>query len=258
MITISNFGWRLGNQMLQIAAAYTLAKENNDEFLCPKWDYQKYFKFKHKLYQGEEVENNYKEVGFHYNKIPYSLNLSLEGYFQSYKYSTPEILQELFEFENNFTFNIKLTGQLTNVGGESGTCSIHVRRGDYLKYPDHHPLCKEEYYIHAVHVMSTKYGIKNFLVCSDDIVWCKDFFKNTDGAKFLFSECDSDMADFAFMKNCNHNIISNSTFSLMAAMLNKNPNKVVISPSKDNWHGTAYADWNHDDLIPKDYIQITF
>lgn len=260
MITISNFGWRLGNQMLQITAAYTLAKENNDEFLCPKWDYQKYFKLKHKLYQGEQIENTYKETGFHYNKIPYSPNLSLEGYFQSYKYFTPEILQELFEFDDNVSFSIKISGieKITNNNGLD-LCSIHVRRGDYLKYPDHHPLCSEEYYIQAINKMSHERGISNFLVCSDDISWCKDFFgKFGDSCTFLFSECDSDMADFSLMRSCEHNIISNSTFSLMAAMLNQNPNKIVISPSKDNWHGAGYGHWNHDDLIPPDWIQIKF
>lgn len=193
MITISNFGWRIGNQMLQIAAAYTLAKENNDEFLCPEWKYQKYFKLKHKQYAGEKIENTYKEAGFHYNKIPYSPNLSLEGYFQSYKYFTPEIFNELFQFENmSLDFNIK---GFFNPNAKS--CSIHVRRGDYLKYPDHHPLCKEEYFTQAIDIMSNSLGVKNFLVFSDDIEWCRSFFINTANCYFSFS-LSSEVSDLLY------------------------------------------------------------
>ncbi len=255
MITIGNFTQRLGNQMFQIAAAYALAKENNDEFLCPKWDYQKYFKLKHKEYKGEEIETSYKEHDFNYNKITYAKNLILDGYFQSYKYSNPEILQELFEFDLD---EIK-----PPYFEEYLSCSIHIRRGDYLKYPNHHPLCSEEYFLKAIDTMLNEYGVDTFYVFSDDIEWCEGFFADKlsriEGAIFKMRGAAShEMNDFYLMTLCTHNIISNSTFSLMAAMLNKNPNKVVISPSKDNWHGPAYAHWNHDDLIPADWIQIKF
>ncbi len=257
MITTKDLKGRLGNQMFQIAAAYSLAKENNDEFVLPLWDNQKYFKVKHRsfFHPSETVENQYMEPGFHYSKILYQKNLILDGYFQSYKYFTPEILREIFEPEDNISLDVKLSGKFFP---SSEACSIHVRRGDYLKYPLHHPLCSEAYFKEAIDIMYSKHGITNFLICSDDIEWCKTFFGGfKSNLSFLYSESHY-MADFSFLQNTDHNIISNSSFSMLAAMLNKNSGKVVISPSKDNWHGSAYAHWNHDDLIPPDWIQIKY
>jgi hypothetical protein len=43
MISIKNFGYRLGNQMFQLAAAIALADKNDDTVAFPEWKYAKYF-----------------------------------------------------------------------------------------------------------------------------------------------------------------------------------------------------------------------
>jgi hypothetical protein len=133
-------------------------------------------------------------------------------------------------------------------------CSIHVRRGDYLNYPDHHPVCSLEYFYEAMKMS----GFKKFVVLSDDIEWCFRNFHSFSDFEFIYSRNESDIEDFAIMSKCAHNIISNSTFSWWAAYLNKNPDKIVISPDKDQWHGPAYSHWNHDDLIPESWIQLKY
>ncbi len=266
MVTISNFGWRLGNQIFMIAAAYALAKENNTEFLCPEWAYQRYFKISHKVYQGEPIELFYSELGFHYEKIKYSENIALNGYFQSLKYSSVEIFNELFEFNYDNISRFSYIEEGGNSGGgfdlsveDIYACAIHVRRGDYLKYPEHHPVCPEYYYNVAIKQMFDM-GFRNFMVFSDDIEWCNGFFKSSNfgDANFYFSENNNEIVDFVAMSKCEHQIISNSTFSLLSAVLNKNKDKVIISPDKSNWHGPAYAHWNHNDLIPENFIQIKY
>jgi hypothetical protein len=58
-----------------------------------------------------------------------------------------------------------------------------------------------------------------------------------------------DYEELILMSSCSHNIIANSTFSWWGAYLNKNPNKIIISPTK--W--TKFQ----NDIVPKDWIQIS-
>jgi hypothetical protein len=69
-----------------------------------------------------------------------------------------------------------------------------------------------------------------FLIFSDDIEWCKsnlDFIKNK-----IFISGNLDYQDLYLMSMCNHNIISNSSFSWWGAWLNNHKNKKVIYPSR--------------------------
>ena len=54
------------------------------------------------------------------------------------------------------------------------------------------------------------------------------------------------------MKYCDHNIISNSSYSWWGAWLNENSKKKVISPKV--WFGEAYESWDTNDLRPSDWI----
>lgn len=248
MVTINNFCDKLGNQLFQIAAGYAFAKENGFKFALPKeWKYQRYFKTKFGIVEKFMPDGIHKELDFSYSPIPVYDNVYLDGYFQSEKYFKNIDIHELFAFERE----MKRFNQEDQIG------SIHVRRGDYLKFPDHHPVCTREYYKKAIEVS----GFKKFIVFSDDKEWCcTEFIKESNYGDCEFWLCDkgSDIDDFQLMTDFKCNIISNSTFSWWSAMLNKNKDKLVISPSKDNWHGPAYAHWNHDDIIPESWIQIKF
>lgn len=123
--------------------------------------------------------------------------------------------------------------------------SIGVRRGDYMSCPHEFPFVGEKYYEDAIARMSE---IKHFLVCSDDIAWCRRFFtaKRFPGKVFYFSNAKSVDDDIALPALCKNNILANSTFSWWGGYLNDNPEKRTIAPSR--WLGTKYkragVDWS--------------
>ena len=125
--------------------------------------------------------------------------------------------------------------------------SIHVRRGDYVKHPNHHPVQTIEYYNKSVEMVGKDTTI---VVFSDDIEWCK---KNFNIDNIIYIEDEKDYIELYLMSLCDNNIISNSSFSWWGAWLNTNENKKVIAPNK--WFGSAINE-NTNDIIPKGWIKI--
>ena len=255
MIT-SNLVGGLGNYLFQIAVTYSLSVDNNDELVYNIGDcriihghistYLNNIFRKIKFVDYVLPYVTYEEPSFSYNQIEYKPNLKLNGYYQSEKYflhNRGKIL-ELFEVDG---VTKKYIQEKYGDVLLKDICSLHVRRGDYIKLPNHHPVCGIDYYSQAVDVI----GHKCYLIFSDDIQWCKDnldFIPNK-----VFIEGNSDYQDLYLMSLCNDNIIANSSFSWWGSWLNINPNKKVVSPKK--WFGSAI---NHEtkDLIPNTWIEL--
>lgn len=195
-----------------------------------------------------EQRHNYQEL-----PAPIKSHILLEGYWQSEKYFTHCREAILRVFADKFRWNWNFS---------PGWCSIHVRRGDYLKYPDKHPVVSDVYLCKAIQHMSQINPRMHFTFFSDDIPWCRQFVNEWREAfpviQFEFSEGKSEESDLFLMSCHQHQIISNSTFSWWGAWLNQNPDKVVISPSKDNWFGPGNAHLDTSDLIPDSWIQIKY
>lgn len=182
--------------------------------------------------------------GFNYHELPKSDNLFLNGYYQTEKYikhRRKEVVELFSPREEDITYINEKYGDL------SDTCSIHIRRGDYVNNQNHHPVCSLGYYRSAVSMLPE--GTK-FLIFSDDIPWCKNNFH---GDSFIFVENELDYIDLYLMSMCSHNIIANSTFSWWGAWLNNNKDKMVISPSK--WFGVA-KHLDTSDIIPENWVKI--
>jgi hypothetical protein len=181
----------------------------------------------------------YHESEFCYNYSTESIEdfTDLYGYFQTEKYFShcrDYILSQLvFRSEysgiaNSFIKNIR---DQTNAGK---LCSIHVRRGDYVMYPNHHPCCSLDYYKLAIHRMKTEFNVSKFVVFSDDTDWCKTEFT---GDEFIISDLKNPYSELCSMSLCDNQIIANSSFSWWGAWLNQNKEKIVISPSR--WFGSS-------------------
>lgn len=117
---------------------------------------------------------------------------------------------------------------------EQTTCSIGVRRGDYLQLPLTYPAEDMAYYRKCMRIMERRLRTKDihYLVISDDTDWCRRHFR---GARFTVVPHTAPLADLYVASLCKHNIISNSTFAQWGALLNSNPSKEVLYPSP--WMG---------------------
>lgn len=243
---------QFGNQLFQIAAALSLAQENNDIFshdwycFCSKQDLSKFFKNKlHAKINDPKIEYVYNEnpFGGAYNKIIYKKNMDLFGFFQSEKYfeTNKDLIKHYFEPEDVVINNLSSKyDKLIN----SNSCSIHVRM--YHDSP-FHQICNMNYFNKAINLINSKEKIDNFLVFSNDIPWCK---KNL-SSKFSFIEGNHFVEDMFLMSLCKHNIICNSSFSWWGSWLNKNSKKVIISPNK--W----VPDELNKDIFREDMIRIS-
>jgi len=254
MVTTS-LGGGLGNYLFQIASAYSLALDNGDECVFDMDNSVKVHKhistyenniLRNIKFNNFDVKNEYNEPYFHYNKIPYLENIRLNGYFQSEKYFNHNRDKILDLFSISEECNKYIQDKYGEILKED-TCSIHVRRGDYLNLQNFHPLCELDYYEKAIKQFPVN---TKFLVFSDDIDWCKKSFKDNN---FIFIEGNKDYIDMWVMSLCKDNIICNSTFSWWSAYLNKNKNKKVVAPNK--WFGDLL---NHDtkDLIPESWVKM--
>lgn len=255
---------RLGNQMFEIAAAYSLALDTNNSVevypldgvftsqageVGSPLDYKDTVFSKVKFLENLATMDVWKEPSFDYTPITYKFenSLRLEGHFQSEKYfvhNRSHIL-ELFKCPNDVKDYLeKKYGQF--LGKDS--VSLHVRRGDYLLTPNHHPTCGIDYYNKALALFENSPYI---LIMSDDTEWAKQTF--TDPRCIIISG-EKDYIDLYLMSMCNHNIIANSSFSWWGAWLNTNPQKKVVAPS--TWFGLALVNHNTKDLIPQTWIKI--
>lgn len=255
----------LGNNLFQIAATLSTALESGcdwnfngvelyDENYSPHHPGQfikdifpniDHFYTRSPFEFSESTWKIYKEPKFSYSAIPVADNekLCLDGYFQSERYFRRYDVQIRYLFAIPYTQN-------------KGTVSIHVRRGNYLspEKQDYHPFVGEEYLYNAVVYFHLK-GFNKFLVFSDDIPWCRQYFEKikSPGMQFFYSEGHTDVADLVSMCHCEHHIIANSSFSWWGAWLNQNPNKIVVAPKR--WFGPA-GPTDTQDLLPEEWITL--
>jgi hypothetical protein len=221
------YGW-LGNQMFQYACVKALSLREGVECSFPEKEPNLHNIFNLNCLNTFNVPSDnrivmYHEPSFEYREIPSNIpkNLILKGYFQSEKYfkDFENEIREEFTFKNQSTYKVP-----------SGSCSIHVRRGDYLKLQSHHPLCDMDYYSKAMSVIKAD----NYLIFSDDPSWCFDNFK---GDQYTVISGNSPAEDMQLMSECDNNIIANSSFSWWGAWLNSKLEKKVIAPKK--WFGSG-------------------
>lgn len=271
---------RLGNQMFQFASTLGVAENINVEARFPlencsnsqmsgpfdpnlghnmgvKCDLIECFDIDPSYFipAGEiPVRYVYHEQDFGYNKEIENLVdfCSLQGYFQTEKYfiGHKDLILSQFDFKQPYKDAASAyVENIRNNSKSSRIASIHVRRGDYVMSPDHHPVCSLEYYEKAIYEIEQGEDVK-FIVFSDDPEWCRGVFS---GDSYVISDLNNPYIEMCAMSMCDDNIIANSSFSWWGAWLNTGKNKKVIAPSR--WFGPL-LNKNTSDIYCQDWIKI--
>ena len=256
----------LGNQLFQIATAYAYSIKNNKKLIFKyseklensyNLDRRSFWNtlFNNKL--NVLTVREYMNIPFYiynekknyiYNEIPtIDNNILLSGYYQSFKYlenekTTRNFLRHLVYSSEKYMYNaynlynsIKeyFSKNTNHKCLDDDIVSMHFRRTDYILTPNnYHNTLDINYYINALHIVD-----RNCIVIfSDDIEWCKNNITDNLFKKkvFLyFVDINNVEMEFILLSFIKHNIISNSTFSLMASYISfYNTKKIIVAPSK--------------------------
>jgi hypothetical protein len=176
-----------------------------------------------------------------------------EGYWQSEKYFKPiegEIRKRL-----SFAPSLEDRNEELLASMPRPIASVHVRRGDYLKYPNL-DICTPGYYERAIEEMARDPGIGSLLVFSDDAEYCRTRIR-VGGAPARIVDWNNgaeSWQDMAMMIRCDSHIIANSSFSWWGAWLGAARGGVTIAPSIWNRRQIRdrdrYYRFSFDDIVP--------
>ncbi len=245
----------LGNQMFQYSFGQAQKKNGIDVCYTKSWyentrrPYPRFLRlplFELDLPIGDFLKQKLiKEVGFSLYLLK-EKNANFHGYWQYLPYHELNIpfLRKAFCVKGKYCSKNFLIAKQSILDVPS--VSVHVRRGDYVGHRGLHEL-PLSYYMEALQFVKGE-----IFVFSDDIGWCRKNFKSEYFSRKIHFFHFEDYLDFELMKICNHNIISASTFSWWAALLNENKDKIVVAPT-----GWLTGSDNKNDLhYPKSWVLI--
>jgi hypothetical protein len=253
---------RIGNQMFQYATLLGIAEKHGYEFCIPSSNFNDPF-YDHQLLEVFELKNlkkgnikklhnvnQIKESSFRFDSTLFETcpdNVDIFGYFQTEKY----FLHCVDKVKEDFTFKEEILNDANDYRNQlksNDVISIHIRRGDYLKYP-WHGCCPLEYYEKALSLIDDNIPV---IIFSDDPEWCLQQ-KIFESDRFYVSENNTNAFDLCLMSMCNYHIISNSSFSWWGAWLANS--KYVYAPNR--WFGSPLSEQNDtSDLIPEGWIKL--
>jgi hypothetical protein len=264
MLSFNNLGnlGRIGNQMFQYASLKGIAHNRGFEFSIPPKEIFGIYDINVKNSDSNiynlfnlDVKNTIKltenttfnERFFHYDDLLFNTcpdNIDLCGYFQNPKYFE-NIKDEIIK---DFKFPDELKSECmqffdNNFDGDA--ISLHIRRGDYLKYSQH-PVQTLEYYEKSLSLLPENVPV---IIFSSDDLWCKeqDLFQSD---RFFISENNTTEFDLCLMHLCNYHIIANSSFSWWGSWLSNS--KKTIAPK--NWFSGSNSNYKVEGLYLKDWV----
>ena len=270
---IGNLKGGLGNQLFIYSFLYTLAKKNSTQFFfdltnynlklgksleidkleleikeCKKENLRKFRKIsifklqeiiKQKLNLRILSDNIIDEDKFSIHEFNNQYNKSdkyyFDGYWQDINYfnQESEYFKKIFKVKNIF-LSKNYARLKQEIELDPNSLCIHVRKNDYLNKNNSNIYSNItlDYYKKAISLIKEKRKISNIHVFTDDILWVKKNL-SINNIVIINDYNLTTVEEFEIMKKYKNIIISNSTFSLWAALLNQNNDNLVIAP--ENW-----------------------
>jgi hypothetical protein len=125
-------------------------------------------------------------------------------------------------------------------GGAARPIFLHVRRADFVGFTTYglgDLLLPAAYFRKAVEEVRSRLGARRLLIVTDDAAWVEREFADIPDREVVSG---SPLVDFAVMTECAAGILSNSTFSLAAALFMRDP-ELILGP--EYWFGFRVQQW---------------
>lgn len=176
-------------------------------------------------------------------------NLRLRGYFQDLAIVESVKTQILSRIKEEFS---PAGEALFHELREKRILGVHVRGGDFLdtKWRDLVGNLTFQYYLGAISVAASSLDFEEIWVFTNDLKYAESMFLGSDfQVRFLCqSEISRPAENFNLLRMCTGIVVSNSSFSYLAAFLSEHA-KVVVAPAyfskaKNSING-APKSWHH-------------
>jgi len=261
----------LGNQLFQIANAYSAAIDTNSTMAIEQGTFggcgfgshpEKYYAtvfagfplvdispdmvIKEKTWTYYDMRPEIKNAFKNHNAV------GLEGYWQSESYFVKHrnMLKALLvprDVVKWLRTNTSVFLRYPELQSSHSACFIGVRRGDYLKNPNLFNPCGMDYYRKAMAVTDAPI----YYIASTDMDWCKANFV---GDKFKFLEIKDEVELLYTMTLFRNYIISNSSFYWWGSYLSLYDHPTVIAP--DKWLFGKDVKWEQYCTVYRDDMKV--
>jgi len=148
----------------------------------------------------------------------------------------------------------KLPETLEQIMKENDVISLHIRRGDYITDPKIRKVmyqCDKKYYEKALEYIRERLNRPYLFVFTNDVNWVKRNLSYDIPMAVVSDQYElTDVQELLLMSYCNHNIISNSTYSWWGAWLNTHKDKIVVAPRK--W----FLDRQRNTIAAKSWVKL--
>ena len=268
----------LGNQMFQYAFAYALARRtgarvlidplfwgtslrkyqleefkvtNTKHMVSRAWDYILGFgprngrRFKDR-YRQLLIRKKYQFIQekqiMYYDETLVSQTKS--SFYMGF-WQTPRYFESYYEeLKSQFVRKKSISGQASDYQKriqEGVSVALHIRRTDYVRQEGNVALGLG-FYEEALWRMQEQLGTFQLFVFTDDKEFVKENFKLRE---YVLVDGVCDLDEFELMRQCDHHIIANSTFSWWAAYLGEDKGGIVYAPCTGIWSKEFYPkEWS--------------